>query len=95
MGRCWSFGDPLVPNEVAGVCPPCLWEWPALEDSPSAQLLAAERTGSVAWGVWFRLRHGTGHTEYSQDVLDAMGPTVSGTYAVVHEGHISGVPKGA
>ena len=93
LGRCWSCGDPLVPNEVAGVCPPCRWEWPALDDAPSAQLLAAERTGSVAWGVGFRLRHGTGHTAYNQDVLDAMGPTGSGTHAVVHRMKYGGFPR--
>ena len=58
-GRCWSCGDSLVPNEVAGVCPPCWWRWPSLPNDPASCVLARERSGLPVFGLGFRLRQPT------------------------------------
>ena len=59
LGRCWECGDALVPNEVAGICPPCRWVWPTLPDHEASHILARERAGCEVFGVGFRLRNGT------------------------------------
>jgi len=59
LGRCWECGDALVPNEVAGICPPCRWAWPTLPSHVASQILARERAGCEVFGVGFRLRSGT------------------------------------
>ena len=55
-GRCWSCGETLLPNEVAGVCPPCCWQWPSLADDLASCVLAKERAGLPVFGLGFRLR---------------------------------------
>lgn len=55
-GRCWSCGERLLPNEVAGVCPPCRWQWPSLADDGTSCILARERSGFPVFGLGFRLR---------------------------------------
>ena len=55
LGRCWECGEALVPNEVAGVCPPCRWAWRAMHGSDAVCQLAQERVGSIVFGVGFRL----------------------------------------
>ena len=40
LGRCWECGEALVPNEVAGVCPPCRWAWQAMHGSDAVCQLA-------------------------------------------------------
>ena len=55
LGRCWECGEALVPNEVAGVCPPCRWAWQAMHGSDAVCQLAQERVGSIVFGVGFRL----------------------------------------
>ena len=52
-------GDSLVPNEVAGVCPPCWWRWPSLPNDPASCVLARERSGLPVFGLGFRLRQPT------------------------------------
>ena len=59
LGRCWGCGEPLVPNEVVGMCPPCQWTWPSLPGSEAVQRLAQERVGCAVFGVGFRLRPDT------------------------------------
>ena len=58
-GRCWSCGETLLPNEVAGVCPPCCWQWPSLADDGASCVLARERSGLPVFGLGFRLRQPT------------------------------------
>ena len=58
-GLCWSCGETLLPNEVAGVCPPCCWQWPSLADDGASCVLAKERTGLPVFGLGFRLRQPT------------------------------------
>ena len=49
----------MVPNEVAGMCPPCQWAWPSLPGSEAVQQLARERVGCAVYGLGFRLRPDT------------------------------------
>ena len=58
-GLCWSCGETLLPNEVAGVCPPCCWQWPSLADDGASCILARERSGLPVFGLGFRLRQPT------------------------------------
>lgn len=58
-GRCWSCGETLLPNEVAGACPPCWWQWPSLADDGASCVLARERSGLPVFGLGFRLRKPT------------------------------------
>jgi len=48
-----------VPNEVAGVCPPCRWAWPTMRACRATRILARERAGVEVLGLGFRLREGT------------------------------------
>ena len=58
-GRCWGCGNSLVPNEVAGMCPPCQWSWPTIQESLAANILVREKTGSKVYAIGFRLRKNT------------------------------------
>ena len=58
-GLCWSCGETLLPNEVAGVCPPCCWQWPSLAHDGASCVLARERSGLPVFGLGFRLRQPT------------------------------------
>ena len=58
-GRCWSCGETLLPNEVAGVCPPCSWHWPSFAEDSASCILASERSGLPVFGLGFRLRRPT------------------------------------
>ena len=47
---CGSCGDWW--REVAGVCPPCRWEWPALDDAPSTAVAGRGAHRLRSRGAW-------------------------------------------
>jgi len=55
QGRCWTCGDVLVGNEVAGVCPPCRWAWPVCEDDAVTRILVGAKSAVPVAGLGFRL----------------------------------------
>ena len=61
-GGCWTCGERLSPNEVAGVCPACRWSWPLI-DGRAGKVMVQERLGwdFVVAGV--RVREGLGTEE--------------------------------
>lgn len=67
-GVCRGCGDRLLPNALAGYCPPCRWEWPVFSEGNPARILAEQRAGISLLALGMRMTQNSD----TQEVLHRM-----------------------